>query len=114
MEDFVAYVAPAIEKSDLHEVLSRERPSSNELYLSVFTFLGVLHIARRSRPCHQRPIPCSRRLPAAGDVFVFMSNFVQGLFVRTDTYLPDISSCANLSGCTESSDIAVHGANPGS
>ena len=106
MEDFVVYVAPAIEKSDLHEVLSRKRHSSDEIYLSVCSFLEVPRIACRSRPCNQRPLACSCRLPAAGDVFVFLLNFAQRLFVRTDTYPPDISSCANMSRCTESSDIA--------
>ena len=73
----------------------------DEVHLSVRWLLDMLHLARPSRPCKYRPRPCSRRLPTAGVVFVFLSFLPNRPFARIKTYLvlqydePEILSCTN-------------------
>ena len=94
---YVGHVVPAIEKSDLHQVLGRKRPSSR-----LSPPFAVL-CARRASPCS--PLPtllggarrCSRRLAAAGVVFVLESKllFRSLIFVRINTNQSDMCYVKN-------------------
>ena len=71
MYKYIGPVDSAVEKSDLDQVLSRKRPKWRRGSSLVRWLLDVLHLARPSRPLKYRPRPRLRRLPAAGDFFVF-------------------------------------------
>ena len=54
----------------------------DEVHHSVWCLLDVPHLARLSRLYRGRPRPCSRRLPAAGVIFVFLVEIPNCIFVK--------------------------------
>ena len=97
---YVDHAVSAIEKSNLDQVLSSKRPCSIEMRSTIrcgvcstcLTFLVPPDSAGGGDLHRRRPRPCSRRFPATGVVFVFLSIAVRSLvyLVRTDTYQFDV------------------------
>ena len=88
---YVGHVVSATDRSDLDQVLSRRRPiARDEVHQWVWCLLDVPHLARLSHLWRGRPRPCSRRLPAAGALFVFLVKISNCIFVRIDTNNSDI------------------------